>query len=162
MQKLQSFEAPFFFLALRYFLHCCFLLATVHRYIFMGQDWGCLRYETQYEGSYYFKGCSYMSGMQDERMEHQQISVPSAPALPRGHSLWLIGEPACCWLDCCSAAGLCAENMEFGSCCLCDSPGGSLICSLLFCSKADFGTEIWILWRVKRGLSVMVHHAHRF
>lgn len=100
-----SFEAPFFFFALRHFL-----LAAVHRYVFMGQDWGCLRYETQYEGRYCSEGCSYMSGMQDEHMEHQQTSVPSAPALPRGHSLWLIAEPACCWLDCCSAAGfVCRE-----------------------------------------------------
>lgn len=56
---------------------------------------------------------------------------------------------------------LCAENTEFGSCCLCDSPGGSLMFSLLFCSdfngagigelkkyisKAYLRTEIWVLW----------------
>lgn len=60
----------------------------------------------QYEGSYSFKGCSYMSGMRDERLEHQQTCVPSAPALPRGHSLRLVAEPClllaglllCCWL----------------------------------------------------------------
>lgn len=46
------------------------------RVFYTGQDWGCLRYEMQAEGSYSFKDCSYVSRIQDKHMASADFPLP--------------------------------------------------------------------------------------
>lgn len=176
-----SLRAPFSFFVLGYFLCCCFLLLLFAGMFYTGQDWGCWRYETVQRESLISRQFlhAWNSGQTLGASANFPLPQP-VPCLGAPQNVTAELSPACLALQrrkgSCSLAGfVCREcavwlllpmrkpRRHHGIILLAFQQKISL--ELEFGNKnilkAYLRTKIWIPWRVKYVLSVMVCRACR-
>lgn len=126
------YKAPFPTFALVSFLWCCLLVRTAHGDVYR-QGWGCLRYDSHSEGSYCFKNCSHVYKMQGKHVAPANLPYLSPACLVAAEGGCELRHFLCSWEEggVLCFPWLCQTLCRVGSCCLCGSPGGSLMGSVL-------------------------------